>query len=79
MGQINWDQFKEYKQSRELPKDMDNFQVLLDFVHSFYNKRSPFEVFDFLVDDELARMMMEKRHIREAEDLEAYVYKGKLP
>ncbi|MEA3372988.1 MAG: hypothetical protein U9Q62_04780 [Campylobacterota bacterium] len=75
MGQINWDQFKEYKQSRENPEKLDNFQMLLEFIRSFYNKQSTFEIFDTLVEDELSRMMMEKRNISEPEHLEEYLFK----
>ncbi len=75
MGKINWDQFKEYKHSRENPKKLDNFEMLLEFIRSFYNKQSAFDMFDILAEDDLARMMMEKRDISEPEDLEEYLFK----
>lgn len=76
MGQIDWDQFKEYKESFERAEKMDNFQILLEFVRSFYNKQNAFEIYDLLSADELSRMMMQKRHISEPEHLERYLYKG---
>ena len=75
MGQISWDQFKEYKQSRENPKKLDNFEMLLEFIRSFYNKQSAYDIFDILAEDELSRMMMQKRNISEPEDLEDYLFK----
>jgi len=73
MAKIDWDEFKEYKQ--ELPKGMDNFKALLEFLRSFYNKISPFEVFDILNEDELGSMMLKKRSIKKPEHLEKYLYK----
>ena len=35
MLKINWDEFKEYKQTRH--KKVDNFITLLDFIKSYYN------------------------------------------
>lgn len=75
MGPINWNEFKEYKQTRENPKELDNFQLLLEFIRSYYNKNSAFEIFDMLVADELSVMMLKKRDITEPEDLEVHLFK----
>lgn len=75
MGPINWNEFKEYKQTRENPKKLDNFQLLLEFVRSYYNINNAFEIFDMLAADELSRMMLKKRGIDEPEDLEAHLFK----
>ena len=75
MAQINWEEYKLYKQMREDPHQLDNFQVLLEFIKSYYNKNSAFEIFKLLKEDELAAMMLEKRHIQEPEHLEDYLYK----
>ena len=69
---INWDEFKEYKQHN---KDNDNFHILLNFIRSYYNMHSPIDIFEVLVMDELAKMMLEKREISDAEGLEDYLYK----
>ena len=75
MVTINWDQFKEYKAGRENPEGHDNFMLLLEFMRSFYNMHSAFDIFDTLSNDELAKMMMEKRDISEPEQLEDYLFK----
>ncbi len=74
MSKINWDEYKKYKKEM-LNKEGDNFKLLLEFLRSFYNKNSPFEVFDILDEDELGKMMLEKRDILKPEDLEDYLYK----
>ena len=70
MSKINWDEYKKYKQEHPNLKELDNFEVLLEFLRSFYNKTSSFEVFDILNDDELGKMMLDKRHLTQPEDLE---------
>ncbi len=72
MVRINWDEFKEYKKSSSRE---DNFEILLDFMKSYYNMTSPNEVFNSLNADELAKMMFDKRNIQDAEDLENYLFK----
>lgn len=75
MIQINWEEYKQYKQTRDDLQELDNFQLLLEFIKSYYNKNSAFEVFEILADDELALLMLEKREIKEPEQLEDYLYK----
>ena len=75
MSKINWDEYKKYKQERGDLKGFDNFAILLDFLRSFYNKTSSSEVFDMLNDDELGKMMLQKREISHPEHLEDYLYK----
>ncbi|MBD3824152.1 MAG: hypothetical protein IE916_06550 [Epsilonproteobacteria bacterium] len=72
MIRINWDQYKEFKSHSH--RD-DNFMILLDFLKSFYNMTSPFDVYETLANDELGKMMMEKRDITDAEDMESFLYK----
>jgi hypothetical protein len=71
---INWDEFKEYKQTRH--KKADNFITLLDFIKSYYHMRSPMDIYDILHYDELAQMMLDKRGIADAEGLEKYLFSG---
>jgi len=75
MSKINWDEYKNYKHERPHLKDLDNFEVLLEFLRSFYNKTSSFEVFDMLSEDELGKMMLDKRKLSKPEHLEDYLYK----
>jgi hypothetical protein len=74
MIRINWDEYKEYK--RHSHKE-DNFEILLDFFKSFYNATNPYDIYDSLVEDDLGKMMLEKRDIRDAEDMENYLLKTK--
>ncbi len=75
VSKINWDEYKHYKHESENLQGLDNFEVLLEFLRSFYNKTSSFDVFDMLNDDGLGKMMLEKRQISKPEDLEDYLYK----
>ena len=70
MAKINWDEYKNYKQERPQLKELDNFEVLLEFLRSFYNKTSSIEVFDMLHEDELGKMMLDKRKFTQPEHLE---------
>ncbi len=73
MIRINWDEFKEFKKYRH--NTGDNFEALLEFIKSYYNIISPMEMYEILNADELAKMMLDKRDISEAEDLENYLFK----
>ena len=72
MVKINWDEFKEFKQHSH--RD-DNFEILLDFMKSYYNMLSPIDIFDSFNEDDLAKMMMDKRDIADAGDLENFLFK----
>jgi len=72
---INWDEYKEYKNSRIDAKKLDNFQILLEFIRSYYNIQGAYEIFELLEDDSLAKMMLDKRNITQAEGLEIYIVK----
>ncbi len=75
MSKIDWDEYKHYKQQRQTIDELDNFELLLEFLRSFYNKSSSFEVFDILSSDEIGEMMLQKRDIKKPEQLEDYLYK----
>lgn len=75
MSVINWDEFKQYKHEREDIEKLDNFEMVLGFLRSFYNKSTSFEVFDTLVDDPIGKMMLEKRNITKPEGLDSYLYR----
>ena len=72
MIKINWDEYKEHKQYSV--RD-DNFEILLEFMKSFYNMNSPMDMYEVFVADDIASMMLEKRGIKDAEDLENYLFK----
>jgi len=75
MSKINWDEYKKYKKETANIDELDNFGLLLEFLRSYYNKHSPFEVFDILNEDALGKMMLEKRDISKPEYLEDYLFK----
>ncbi len=75
MAKINWDEYKQYKSQRENIDNLDNFEIMLEFLRSFYNKTTSFEVFDILDADSLGKMMLEKRDISKPEQLEEYLYR----
>ena len=72
---INWDEYKEYKASRTDITTLDNFQLLLEFIRSYYNINGAYEIFELLYSDQLSKMMLDKRDISRAEDLEVYLFK----
>jgi hypothetical protein len=72
MIKINWDEYKEHK---KYSVRKDNFEILLEFMRSFYNMNSPTDMFDIFVEDDIASMMLEKRNIKDAEDLENFLFK----
>ncbi len=72
MIKINWDEYKEHKQYSV--RD-DNFEILLEFMKSFYNMSNPMDIYEVFVEDDIASMMLEKRAIKDAEDLENYLFK----
>ncbi len=72
MTRINWDEFKVYK--RGLYKN-DNFNILLDFIRSYYNITHPVDIYEMLEEDDTAKLMLKKRNIVEAEGLESYLFR----
>jgi len=69
---INWAEFKEYK---KYSNRNDNFEILLDFIKSYYNMVNPREIYGLLSSDDTAQMMLEKRNITDAEDMENFLFK----
>lgn len=74
MIEINWEEFKFFKQYSD--KKSDNFEVLLDFLKSHYKMTSPKEMFETMLNDDIAQLMLKKRDMYSLEDLEKYLYKG---
>lgn len=72
MADINWTEYKEHK---KYTSKQDNFEILLDFIKSYYNISNAFEIFDMLQNDETAKMMLDKRKITDAEKLENFMLK----
>ncbi len=74
MTEINWDEFKFFKQYSD--KKDDNFEVLLDFLKSRYMMTSPKEMYETMANDDTALLMLNKREINSLEDLEKRLYKN---
>lgn len=72
MLKIDWAEYKEYKTTSIKE---DNFEVLLDFMKSYYRVTHPSDIFSALKEDATAKMMLEKRSICDAEDLEIFLRK----
>jgi len=67
---IDWNEYKEYKQYSV--RD-DNFEVLIDFLKSYYNLTHPSDMFESIYADDIGKMMLEKRNILDAEALEYFL------
>lgn len=74
MVKINWDGYKDFKVHSNA-KD-DNFIVLVNFMKSYYNMNSPRDLFESFANDDLAKMMLEKREIKSSADLESFLQKN---
>lgn len=74
MIEINWDDFKFFKQYSE--NRSDNFEILLEFLKSHYKMTSPKEMYETMANDDTALLMLNKREINSLEDLEKRLYKN---
>jgi len=72
--EINWDEFKFFKQYSE--KKNDNFEVLLDFLKSYYSMTNIKEMYETMANDDTAQLMLNKREIRSVEDLEKHLFRN---
>jgi len=70
---IDWDEFKVFK--NHSTKEGDNFEILLEFLKSYYNMTNPAEMYETMINDDIAPMMLEKRNINSNADLEKYLFK----
>ena len=76
MVEINWEEFKVYKQTKFLKADeKDNFDILIDFLRSYYKITSVLEIFNVIHQDEVGKLMLAKRELLEIEAFEKYLYK----
>ncbi|WP_345993566.1 hypothetical protein [Sulfurimonas sp. HSL-1716] len=76
MIEINWEEYKIHKQTKFIKdNEKDNFDILIDFLRSYYKITSVVEIFDTINQDEIGKMMLLKREINEIELFEKYLYK----
>ena len=73
MIDIEWNEFKFFKQYST--KKDDNFEVLLDFLKSYYRMTSIKEIYETIYNDEIAQLMLKKRDIDSVESLEKYIFR----
>ena len=64
----------EYKEFKKFNQKEDRLQVAIDFIKSYYNINSPTDIYIMLAEDDLGRMMLDKREIRDAEGLENFMF-----
>ncbi len=69
---INWSEYKEYK---KYARGNDNFEMLLDFMKSYYNMTNPLDIYETLHNDDTAQMMLDKRNIIDPEGLERFLFR----
>ena len=74
MVEINWEEYKEYKLHSNKE---DKFDILLDFIKSYYNMTNPSDIYQILAGDSLAQMMLEKHNIDDDETMENYLFREK--
>jgi len=73
LTEIDWNEFKFFKQYSN--KKDDNFEVLLDFLKSYYKMTSITEIYETIANDETAQLMLAKRDIDSAEALEKHIFR----
>jgi hypothetical protein len=73
MIQIDWEEYKEFKNNFTTAKELDNFAILLYFLKGYYNVKNIDTMFEILIADELSKMMLDKRGLYCADELEHYL------
>lgn len=71
MAKIDWGEYKEFK---KYSMKEDKLLILVDFMKSYYNITNAFDIFEYFREDEIAVMLLEKRKITDAEELENYIF-----
>ena len=70
---IDWQEFKIFRATTH--KEQDNFMMLLDFLKSYYKLFNIYDIYETLKNDDTSIMMLQKRDIKDPQDLESYLYK----
>ena len=73
MIKFDWKEFKEFK---NYTHKEDKLEIAVDFIKSYYNIYTPKDVFEILIDDDIGKMLLDKREIKEAEDLENFMFQS---
>ena len=72
MATIDWEEYREF---RTHSVQEDKLRITIDFIKSYYNKHTVFDIYDMLSEDDIGQMMLEKREITSAEALENFMFK----
>jgi len=68
--------WEEYKEFRNHTNQEDKLKIAIDFMKSYYNMNSPYEMYSMLARDDIGQMMLDKRDIADAEGLENFMYQS---
>jgi len=71
MNKFDWDEYKEF---RKYTHKEDKLDIAIDFIKSYYNIYAARDLYEILSEDEIGKLLLEKRDINEAEDLENYMF-----
>lgn len=70
MAQIDWDEYKEFKQHSIKE---DKLAILTDFLKSYYNINNAGEMYNMIKNDDVGIMLLERKDIDNAESLESFI------
>ena len=73
MTKLNWEEYKEF---RKYSNKEDKLQLAIDFMKSYYNMNSPSDMYEILANDDIGKMLLDKRDITDAEGLETFMFKS---
>jgi len=69
---IDWEEFKEFKR---FSQEQDKLKQTVEFIKSYYNISTVYDLFEMLKDDAIGEMLLNKREISDPEDLENFMFK----
>ncbi len=72
---IDWQEYKEFRISKEEAGEKDKFYILVEFLKSFYNIHSLETIYDIVKKDTLSSLMLKKNEISSYDDFESYLQK----
>jgi hypothetical protein len=69
---FSWEEYKEFKLHTNKE---DKLKIAIDFMRSYYNMNSPVDMYKMLANDDIGKMMLDKRDIQDAEGLETFMFR----
>jgi len=70
LATIDWDEYREHK---KMSMRKDKFEILIEFMKSYYNMHSPTELYKNFKSDDIAQMMLDKRSITSPAEMEKFL------